>query len=250
MTVKSQQHTIGQPPRRDTRSPTGSESSGSESGSGSGSEANGSFETQCATDFVARYLSVPSSPLTDSQTKNFLAALNSLILETICQSAWFPNAPHLGNARRCILNTSKRLDKTLTRAADASSIPSLLIMQLLPSELALWIDPGSVSYRAGSDHSPIVSIWEDPALTQIRILQQQQVKQRWSQSQLSQSPPQMIGYMSPAQRSSSLSSANSSPQLNPQQMVGGAYISLPQRKQVTMKMPGSLGSSSQNLFVN
>ncbi|KAI9340592.1 hypothetical protein BDR26DRAFT_354091 [Obelidium mucronatum] len=148
-------------------------------------------------------------------------------------------APHRGSARRCLMNGSKTMDKTFLKAAAQNSIPASLIHPLLPLDLVLWIDPGSVAYRTGSDHSPILTIWEDQSVIQQRLLQQQHIKMKWSQGQLSQSPPTLNGYISP---SSGYDSGNNSPQLSAQQFVGGAYVSLPQRSKVVMKMPGSMGS--------
>ncbi|KAJ3015718.1 UNVERIFIED_CONTAM: hypothetical protein HDU68_012589, partial [Siphonaria sp. JEL0065] len=185
-----------------------------------------------------RHLNASHSQLNQSQTNQFLTSLTTLIHTLVKNSAWNPSAPHRGSARRCLMNSSKRMDKTFLKAATENSIPASLILSLLPADLVLWIDPGSVAYRTGSDHSPIIAIWEDQAVTQQRMIQQQQIKMKWSQGQLSQSPPQLNGYISP---SSGYDSGNNSPQLGAQQFVGGAYVSLPQRSKVVMKMPGPMG---------
>lgn len=49
---------------------------------------------------------------------------------------------------RC-LKTGDPIDKVLERAAKESGVPIQDILENLPQELAVWVDPGEVSYRIG-----------------------------------------------------------------------------------------------------
>ncbi|KAJ3137006.1 hypothetical protein HK100_001073 [Physocladia obscura] len=156
------------------------------------------------------------------------------------QSAFRINQnPTNRSARRCLLNTTRKLDKTLRLAADLHSIPSLLVLHALPSDLALWIDPGSVVYRQGSDHAPLVVVWEDSRVAHQRLLYQHQITLKWSQDKLNQtpSPPLASTLMSPSVVSSPL--------------LVNANAILPQKSKVVMKMPSSArATTSSTPFVN
>lgn len=53
-----------------------------------------------------------------------------------------------GSAFRC-LKTGDPTDAVLERAARESGVPIIDILENLPAELSVWIDPGEVSYRIG-----------------------------------------------------------------------------------------------------
>lgn len=53
-----------------------------------------------------------------------------------------------GSAFRC-LKTGEPTDAVLDRAARESGVPIADILENLPAELAVWVDPGEVSYRIG-----------------------------------------------------------------------------------------------------
>lgn len=53
-----------------------------------------------------------------------------------------------GSAFRC-LKTGDPTDAVLDRAARESGVPISDILENLPAELSVWIDPGEVSYRIG-----------------------------------------------------------------------------------------------------
>ena len=53
-----------------------------------------------------------------------------------------------GSAFRC-LKTGEPMDAVLEIAARESGVPIADILENLPAELSVWIDPGEVSYRIG-----------------------------------------------------------------------------------------------------
>jgi hypothetical protein len=59
---------------------------------------------------------------------------------------WYPDKPFKGSAYRCLKITDPA-DPVLNRAARESGNPVTDIIENLPADLAVWIDPGEVSYR-------------------------------------------------------------------------------------------------------
>ena len=65
---------------------------------------------------------------------------------------WYPDMPFKGSAFRCLKITDSA-DPVLNRAARESGNPIPDITENLPTDLAIWIDPGEVSYRIGEKGS-------------------------------------------------------------------------------------------------
>ena len=65
---------------------------------------------------------------------------------------WYPDKPFKGSAYRCLKITDTS-DPVLNRAARESGNPIPDIVENLPADLAIWIDPGEVSYRIGEKGS-------------------------------------------------------------------------------------------------
>ena len=65
---------------------------------------------------------------------------------------WYPDKPFKGSAFRCLKITDPA-DPVLNRAARESGNPIPDITENLPTDLAIWIDPGEVSYRIGEKGS-------------------------------------------------------------------------------------------------
>lgn len=61
-----------------------------------------------------------------------------------------------GSAFRCI-KTGDPIDAVLERAAKESGVPITDILENLPNELSVWVDPGEVSYRIGEKGAVKVS---------------------------------------------------------------------------------------------
>lgn len=62
-----------------------------------------------------------------------------------------------GSAFRC-LKTGDPIDTVLDHAARESGVPITDILENLPAELAVWVDPGEVSYRIGEKGAVKVSL--------------------------------------------------------------------------------------------
>ena len=68
------------------------------------------------------------------------------------QGHWYPDLPFKGSAYRCLKITDPS-DPVLNRAARESGNPVSDIIENMPADLAIWIDPGEVSYRMGEKGS-------------------------------------------------------------------------------------------------
>lgn len=63
-----------------------------------------------------------------------------------------------GSAFRC-LKTGEPMDPVLEIAARESGVPIGDILENLPAELSVWVDPGEVSYRIGEKGAVKVSFY-------------------------------------------------------------------------------------------
>lgn len=71
-------------------------------------------------------------------------------------SPLFLSANSQGSAFRC-LKTGEPIDIVLEIAARESGVPIADILENLPAELSVWVDPGEVSYRIGEKGAVKVS---------------------------------------------------------------------------------------------
>lgn len=102
------------------------------------------IEVQVALNFVISYL---YNKLPRRRVNIFGEELEKALKEKF-QGHWYPDKPYKGSAFRC-LKTGDPIDKVLERAARESGVPIQDILENLPQELAVWVDPGEVSYRIG-----------------------------------------------------------------------------------------------------
>ncbi|XP_063705054.1 protein Tob1 [Culicoides brevitarsis] len=72
---------------------------------------------------------------------------------------WYPEKPFKGSAFRC-LKTGDPIDAVLDRAARESGVPISDILENLPAELSVWIDPKEVSYRIG-EKGPVKILYSE-----------------------------------------------------------------------------------------
>lgn len=69
-------------------------------------------------------------------------------LKTKFEGHWYPTKPMKGSAFRCI-KTGEPIDPVLEKAAREAGMEIREIRENLPEDLAVWVDPGEVSYRIG-----------------------------------------------------------------------------------------------------
>ncbi|XP_043949577.1 putative per-hexamer repeat protein 5 isoform X2 [Drosophila biarmipes] len=102
------------------------------------------IEIQVALNFVISYL---YNKLPRRRVNIFGEELEKALRDKF-QGHWYPEKPFKGSAYRC-LKTGDPIDSVLERAARESGVPIGDILENLPNELSVWIDPGEVSFRVG-----------------------------------------------------------------------------------------------------
>nr|CAH7767963.1 unnamed protein product [Callosobruchus chinensis] len=102
------------------------------------------IEVQVALNFVISYL---YNKLPRRRVNIFGEELEKALKDKF-QGHWYPDKPFRGSAFRC-LKTGSPVDRVLERAARESGVPVEDVLENLPRELAVWVDPGEVSYRIG-----------------------------------------------------------------------------------------------------
>ncbi|XP_019892945.1 protein Tob1-like [Musca domestica] len=102
------------------------------------------IEIQVALNFVISYL---YNKLPRRRVNIFGEELEKALKDKF-QGHWYPEKPVKGSAFRC-LKTGDPIDSVLERAARESGVPITDILENLPNELSVWVDPGEVSYRIG-----------------------------------------------------------------------------------------------------
>ena len=102
------------------------------------------IEVQVALNFVISYL---YNKLPRRRVNIFGEELEKALKDKF-KGHWYPEKPFKGSAFRC-LKTGDPVDAVLERAAKESGVPIQDILENLPAELAVWVDPGEVSYRIG-----------------------------------------------------------------------------------------------------
>jgi protein Tob/BTG len=66
---------------------------------------------------------------------------------------WFPDKPCKGSAYRCMCINDRNLDPLILKAGLESGLTATQLLQLLPNQLTVWVDPEEVAYRIGEDGS-------------------------------------------------------------------------------------------------
>lgn len=102
------------------------------------------IEVQVALNFVISYL---YNKLPRRRVNIFGEELEKALKDKF-RGHWYPEKPFKGSAFRC-LKTGEPLDPVLQRASRESGVPVRDVLENLPPELAVWVDPGEVSYRIG-----------------------------------------------------------------------------------------------------
>ena len=65
------------------------------------------------------------------------------------QDHWYPERPTQGSGYRSIRIGKDKIDKVLINATNDVSLNLQEILDSLPNDLTIWIDPGEVSCRIG-----------------------------------------------------------------------------------------------------
>ncbi|NXY79603.1 BTG1 protein, partial [Glareola pratincola] len=115
-------------------------------------------EISTAAAFVTRLLRAAAG-IDEEQLRFFRECLQEALREHY-EHHWFPRQPSKGSGYRCI-RIGHQMDPLIGKAAGTIGLSHERLLQLLPSELTLWVDPFEVSYRIGDDGS-ICVLYESP----------------------------------------------------------------------------------------
>lgn len=99
------------------------------------------IEVQVALNFVISYL---YNKLPRRRVNIFGEELEKALKDKF-RGHWYPDRPCRGSAFRC-LKTGGPLDPVLERAARESGVPVRDVLEHLPRDLAVWVDPGKHDY--------------------------------------------------------------------------------------------------------
>ncbi|CAF3562746.1 unnamed protein product [Rotaria sp. Silwood1] len=114
------------------------------------------FEISIALNFLIAYLynKLPRRRV------NMLGEQMYKYLQIKFQDHWYPERPTKGSAYRSIRISKEKIDKVLINATIDVSLDLQEILDSLPNDLTIWIDPGEVSYRIG-EKGPIQILYTD-----------------------------------------------------------------------------------------
>lgn len=103
------------------------------------------IEVQVALNFVISYL---YNKLPRRRVNIFGEELEKALKDKF-RGHWYPDRPCRGSAFRC-LKTGGPLDPVLERAARESGVPVRDVLEHLPRDLAVWVDPGKMANTANT----------------------------------------------------------------------------------------------------
>ena len=108
-------------------------------------------EVRCAARFL-RDIIGRKGHVSSKALDTFSSRLEQLLCNKY-RNHWHPEKPILGSGWRCLSITHKDMDPLVATAASESGVGKEVLLQTLPSDLTVWIDPDEVSYRIGVEGS-------------------------------------------------------------------------------------------------
>jgi protein Tob/BTG len=91
-----------------------------------------------------------------SLSLNLLEMFRTVLCEVMYgryEGHWFPDKPCKGSAYRCVRINDRNLDPLLVKAGQKTGLTVAQLLDMLPSQLTIWVDPLEVAYRIGEDGS-------------------------------------------------------------------------------------------------
>lgn len=111
-------------------------------------------EVDSAADFIAKILSTHGIRLKlDSERIESFRRVLQLCMFDHYQNHWFPDKPFKGSAYRCLRIVNQKMDPLISRAGAEIGLSETQLMEFLPAEFTMWVDPCEVSYRIGEEGS-------------------------------------------------------------------------------------------------
>lgn len=89
----------------------------------------------------------------DNERMDSFKEMLQLIMVDHYQNHWFPEKPFKGSGYRCIRIVNQKMDPLVARAGAVIGLTEQDLLNILPREFTLWVDPKEVSYRIGEEGS-------------------------------------------------------------------------------------------------
>lgn len=118
-------------------------------------------EVDSAAEFIAKIVSTHGIRLNlDSERIDSFRRVLQLHMFDHYQNHWFPDKPFKGSAYRCLRIVNQKMDPLISKAGADIGLTEAQLLDFLPAEFTMWVDPCEVSYRIGEEGS-IGVLYED-----------------------------------------------------------------------------------------
>lgn len=111
-------------------------------------------EVDSAVEFIAKILSTHGIRLKlDSERIESFRRMLMICMYDHYQNHWFPDKPFKGSAYRCLRIVNQKMDPLIIKAGAEIGLTESQLLDFLPAEFTMWVDPSEVSYRIGEEGS-------------------------------------------------------------------------------------------------
>ena len=107
-------------------------------------------EVDSAIGFLMKLLN--NTKLNDERLDSFKERLQFLMVNHY-QNHWFPEKPFKGSGYRCLRIVNQKMDPLISKAGAVIGLSEEDLLNILPREFTMWVDPREVSYRIGEEGS-------------------------------------------------------------------------------------------------
>jgi len=114
-------------------------------------------EVDSAVGFLIKIL---TNALNDDRLGCFRERLQVLMLDHY-ENHWFPEKPFKGSGYRCLRIVNQKMDPLIAKAGAVIGLSEEDLLNILPREFTMWVDPKEVSYRIGEEGSIGVLFGDD-----------------------------------------------------------------------------------------
>lgn len=111
------------------------------------------FELEAALELITRFVSKSAAAKNHLHQLGHFTGMLINALRVFYTGHWYPERPMKGSGHRCL-----RINQGNTSIIEKTALNSgnRWVLDSLPKEFTIWIDPGEVSYRIGEDGSVCV----------------------------------------------------------------------------------------------
>ena len=107
-------------------------------------------EVDSAAKFLVKIL---SHTKLDNERMDSFKEMLQIVMVNHYENHWFPEKPFKGSGYRCLRIVNQKMDPLIARAGAVIGLSEEELLNILPREFTMWIDPKEVSYRIGEEGS-------------------------------------------------------------------------------------------------